>query len=650
MPNILDIIQRIAIEGDKAIIQSLKAVGDAGENAFSKIGGAVDKITTPFRNFQRDTDNVRQRAENFGRSIGETGAAIGTFAERIGLTGAALTGLGVKILSSTLGIATALNKVSTAENEAKLAVREHATAAKEMNALNTSQANAVDDLNRKFRQHVATINDTRNAHEDLDRQLAAGTINKEQYAKAEVELTFQVARANREAFEAHVKEQRNLREDQERARQDQIEKQIALKDIIEQEAREQAANQKAAIANELHAKFGAQLTGVLLQLANVLDNVRQRFLSTFGPTIANFLTSFVTAIADAAPQIFAVFEKVSKAIEQAFNSSGLTAKDVVTGIVKFLGQLATAFTTIVVPAVKIFIGVLQTVAEAINSVFGGNLTAGGILAAAIVLKLSGLFGVLSGAIKIVFTAIQLFGAAFGPVGIIIGILIALILTQLIPVLMKIDWAAVGKAASDVWKYISDQFNIAVQFIKDLWSGITDFFRTKIQAIMGFIDRLIAKVKEFLGLTGDASGSSLANDAGINDIGKFSEGGQFRGKPGIDTNLAWLTDEEFVMKRSAVRHWGVGFMNMINNMRNPFRGYSTGGLVASLAPSAPRMAFASGGPVGRTQQRPLVLQIGDEIFDGLTAQDNTVDDLQKFAARRGVRSQGRKPLWFGGGSK
>src|SRR6201999_1436796 len=78
------------------------------------------------------------------------------------------------------------------------------------------------------------------------------------------------------------------------------------------------------------------------------------------------------------------------------------------------------------------------------------------------------------------------------------------------------------------------------------------------------------------------------------IQQFAPGGRVGGKEGVDKNLAWLTKDEFVVKKSAVQHFGLGFMHAINNMRLPK--FNVGGVVGAInngmQSSIPR--FADGG--------------------------------------------------------
>lgn len=606
MASVADIIQRIAIEGDKAITTSFNRIGDAGVSAFERIQAAGQKINS-LAKFERDMDNVTLKSKAFAGQIGNVAGSLGNFGSRIAVAGAGLAAVGALFAASTLKIGSSIRNINESLLAQKLA----------------SSQNAAEQ-----KKHVQTNFQDANALEDLRLEYVKGALTVEEYSKQLRELERTQLRTRTQTLLAES-EQESIRKSQ---------------------AKDQANAQRRQVELKLETQFGGALATTLVNLATVLDNVRQRFFAAFGPQIAQFVTTVVTAISDAAPAVFAQFERISAAIAETFAKSNITIKDVVAGIVKFGSDIVNVIIKVVIPAVKIFTDAIGVAATIINKIFGTEFTASTLIAAAIILKLTGLFGVLTGSIGTLLTGIRLIGAAFGPWGLIITAVIVLITTQLIPLLQKIDWAAVGDKAVAVWKQIGEIFSAVVGAIKETWNNVVTFFRDKINAIIGFFDDLIRKVKEFFGITG--SSSKLGKDAGLDDIGSkapgFASGGMFRGRPGRDTNLAWMTDKEYVIKPSATKFWGTKFLAAINGMRNPFQGFNAGGLVSGLTSPMPRMAFAEGGLVNSKAGRPLILQIGDAEFEGIMVQDDTANKMARYAARRGVRSAGRKPGWFGSG--
>lgn len=142
------------------------------------------------------------------------------------------------------------------------------------------------------------------------------------------------------------------------------------------------------------------------------------------------------------------------------------------------------------------------------------------------------------------------------------------------------------------------------------SGLGSFF--------GFLTQLLGQV----GATGPVG---------------HAEGGPVKG-PGSGTSDSipgWLSHGEFVQRAAAVSHYGEAFMHSINNMTFP--AFAAGGPVG---PSAIR--FASGGSVSKTGS-VVNLHIGGEQFE-LNAPDHTASKLQRFAIGQRTSATGKKPSW------
>jgi hypothetical protein len=165
-----------------------------------------------------------------------------------------------------------------------------------------------------------------------------------------------------------------------------------------------------------------------------------------------------------------------------------------------------------------------------------------------------------------------------------------------------------------------------------------------------IDR-INKISAFF--AGDASNSSLANDAGINS---FAGGGKVSG-PGSGTSdsiMAWLSNGEFVMRMRAVQKYGLGFMQALNEGRlnlDSLRGFNLGGLVSSaLSPVLPSMIprFADGGPVvPGGGMRPVNINFeGGPRFSAFMMEEG-VRALSKHSNEQRMRRAGKRPSYVGG---
>lgn len=112
--------------------------------------------------------------------------------------------------------------------------------------------------------------------------------------------------------------------------------------------------------------------------------------------------------------------------------------------------------------------------------------------------------------------------------------------------------------------------------------------------------------------------------------RFASGGFVRG-PGTGTSdsiLARLSNGEFVMRAAAVRRYGLGLLDRINNLSLP--GFAAGGLVSPAAVPAPAMLLGSGGT-------PIHLTLPGIGEYHLSARQDVAEDLLR-AARKAKRSR------------
>lgn len=124
-------------------------------------------------------------------------------------------------------------------------------------------------------------------------------------------------------------------------------------------------------------------------------------------------------------------------------------------------------------------------------------------------------------------------------------------------------------------------------------------------------------------TGDAVEAPKRNFNGAQlNLRGLASGGRVRG-PGTSTSdsvLARLSRGEYVIKASAVDHFGSGVFDALNRRQMP--------------------AFAEGGMVGG---RPVTVNFGGESFP-MQAGDGVVDRLIEFGRKKSIRSGGRAPSW------
>lgn len=123
---------------------------------------------------------------------------------------------------------------------------------------------------------------------------------------------------------------------------------------------------------------------------------------------------------------------------------------------------------------------------------------------------------------------------------------------------------------------------------------------------------------------------------------FSGGGAVTGPgtPTSDSILARLSAGEFVVKAAAVRKWGVGFLQQLNQGFLP--AFAGGGLVSMPSPAGLSSASAM---LGGSSGRPVLLQLPDGSTTELRGQPDAVAQLER-KLRRSVTAQSvRKPGWY-----
>ena len=153
-----------------------------------------------------------------------------------------------------------------------------------------------------------------------------------------------------------------------------------------------------------------------------------------------------------------------------------------------------------------------------------------------------------------------------------------------------------------------------------------------------INKLISLFEQLAQAARDAASaeSSATSSGGGVDGLPMASGGLVHGRSGIDSNLAWLTRGEYVIREAAVRMIGLPALDMINAMQAPR--FASGGLNTSprLASITPNMSVSG--------QRVLNLSIEGRSFSGLSIPEHTAQSLERFAVRSQIASAGRKQSW------
>ncbi len=155
----------------------------------------------------------------------------------------------------------------------------------------------------------------------------------------------------------------------------------------------------------------------------------------------------------------------------------------------------------------------------------------------------------------------------------------------------------------------------------------------IQQVLQLVQELNQSIQQALQGAGQLSGFSRGGGAS----GSFAGGGIVRGggTTTSDSILAWLSNREFVVNAKAVSHYGPEFFAALNAMRVP-QNFNMGGMARMMTGNK----FAGGGMV---RGNPVVLNIDRKSFN-MTAGDDTITQLKRFAVASQLSSTGRKPRW------
>jgi hypothetical protein len=211
-------------------------------------------------------------------------------------------------------------------------------------------------------------------------------------------------------------------------------------------------------------------------------------------------------------------------------------------------------------------------------------------------------------------------------------------------------AELQASASSAWDKIKQIFADGTQEIQSdisnapwTWAALVTSAQTAFQSIQSAWQQAVAFINQ--------NQPQFQSPAGPTSFTEFAPGGAAGGGlisgPGTSTSdsiLAWLSNNEFVMRAASVRHYGVDMMHAINSMRLPkdfFRGFNMGGLVMPSFPSTPR--FAQGGLALAGQSRSLTLVLDGKSFT-VAGSKGTVDELERAADLHNLSRLGRAPGW------
>lgn len=471
------IVQDIEIEGADAAAGEFQKVGDAAELGLGKIDKAADSATAALGKLSTHVDDTAKKtgtglkaagdgaaglkqletaALNAGQAFGKFETAAASFGKAVGLIGGAAVGA----IGGIILLAKSLNAQLHASDETGKSTKQLTQEYKAQTQVFTQQA-------------VAAVGNAR-AFSELNHQLVQGTISTEDYFKQNLELHRTQENAKQDALQVAAIEEEATRRRLETVRQ------------LQQE------QEKRKILNDLIKKFGADLTNSLLRLGNTAEDFWRQFTS--GPsTLARGVDIINDVLERTGTKLLGFYQRIGKAIAGIFNlSDGQKGIDEFSDrVIAFGEEVTTIFEKVIAPAIKSFIGIVQTVADAINGLFGTNVSAGGLIFFGILIKITGAFGLLTTAIGFASKALQFLFLLIirNPIGLILTAL-ALLAVFL---LTKVDWKQFAsdaqtairnivkkweelkQSATDAWEWVKTKALDAWQVITDKWDAMVAFF-------------------------------------------------------------------------------------------------------------------------------------------------------------------------------
>lgn len=683
-----DLVSNVVVEGVDEATQKLNEYGDAGSKAFDKISKSADnaskqsqKASSVLGQQAQDTANSAEQmaaaqkkaeaaATQFARSAGAAGRQFGQDIRR---TAQSLTQFAKRVATVVSGAGAAgAALLVMAGNAAKAADQTTSSFERSVQA----QKDAIQDNLESAR----TADNFAAQQRQLNRQLADGTITYDQYSKSMDD--------NRAAYKEQIRSTEELRIAQEDAQRqtEALDKQLS--------------DRKATQA--LEDRFGGTLTSSILTMGRAVNSIRQDFVDSFGPVVAQLVDRITDVLQRNGAAIGQFFSSASQklqdfvqgngpAIQETISNIGSGIAAVFTGLINAAPQLMNIFNNGIVPAIKAVASAAASITSALNWLFGTQFSTGTAVVIAALASMTSGFKLLFSAVGLLTSSLRVLFFLFTSnpiVGIITGVIVAITLLyqnwDTVTAFIASSWSKIvsllSSGASSIAEYltpvaksIQDAFDSAIQYVVDAWNGFLNFlsglpdtiggiftsigesilsaFNSALDAVKKYVtDWVVYLKKQFQPILDIIRSISGETSGGSDGAQAFSGGGRVRGAgtSTSDSIPAWLSNNEFVIQAKAVRKYGASFLKAINSGRFNFDGirkFATGGLVSSSV--SPGLRFG-GVPVpvgGGSSGGTLNLTIDGQSFEGLRIPDReTADALTRYAVQRRMSSGGKSPAW------
>lgn len=242
--------------------------------------------------------------------------------------------------------------------------------------------------------------------------------------------------------------------------------------------------------------------------------------------------------------------------------------------------------------------------------------------------------------------------------------------------IDIDWSQIVEGVSEAAQQIIAAFQTipqevllifqeVVSNISDAMATAEDVVRTSVANMISYLQDLQAEIQATLDAMAevDSGGGDVGDPASGFATGGFISG---RGTGTSDEIPIWASNGEFMLTARAVKKYGLGFLNALNNLRLPkslfkgMKGFATGGLIgamprfsagglvqrmsAPLMPAPVRLKRSAPAVQARKPLRPINLSIGGQGVGTVLAPEGVAARLHSYAQGQAMRQAGAAPSW------
>lgn len=652
--------QRIALDGGRDIRRELEALGEEGKKAFEALerrANEASKATTQFGlgvvKVRRDLVAMSTNLRSIGTAFGDVGSQALRMTRNITALGTAFTGLVVGLGLVVKNAADVADTTRDAAIAAGLTVEEYGRL-KFAFEQNGADATSLNTALRKLNVSIDEATKGTGPGADAFEQLGIKVTNAAGKARSAEAIFLEVSDAFKKMPEGATKAALAI---------DLFGRSgTAVVQTLNQGSEAitafgAEAERLGLVLTAAETAAGDDFNDSLTKLISTVDTLRVRMALLAAPAFTQVFDALTELVAANRVELMALaqslVENVLPVIQDIIDLIAGRREDVQATWLLQLVDTTVAVGNAIKTVVDLFTFAFQTLERAvqhvldpINALFGTDLKAAEVIITALIFALLGgfrLVGLAVNAVRVSFVALaELFGNTT-----------AVVIATFSAVLTGVSALEQGlanligfaeKAFTDFWKWLGDGLQGALTtlggFFKDFASSVLSILQPVVDFIQGIIEAAALAGQALLGIGSGGGG-------GGEDVQSNAAGGPIRGAGTgtSDSILSWLSNGEYVVKARAVRKYGLGMLNALNNMRLP--SFNTGGFVAGLTPSLPSLsapAFADGG-LASGGGRPLTLQLGNETFEGLIAPESTADRLVRYAQRRNLQSAGRKPSWL-----